>query len=68
MNFVQITVVTLLICVINARPNHNIDSNLRIKIIRLHSSEESSEEVNRQGSSCGYSVSLCRRVTKLCFS
>lgn len=62
MTLLQITVLTLLICVVNARPNHNIDNNLRIKIIRLHSSEETFEEVeNKEGRpSCGYSVSLCR--------
>lgn len=60
MNLLQITVLTILIYVINALPHQNFDNNLRVKIIRMHSSEEISEELSKKGPSCGYNVSVCR--------
>ncbi|XP_063709608.1 lysosomal alpha-mannosidase-like isoform X2 [Culicoides brevitarsis] len=57
MRFIQIFAVTLFISVIQARPNQNFDSNLRIKIIRLQ--DDSNEEllkyaVKDEGAKCGY--------------
>lgn len=59
MILLKFTLLTLCAWIVYARPNQNIDNNLRIKIIRLHSSEELNEYVSEeQRSSCGYSVSL----------
>uniref|UniRef100_A0A336LYZ7 Alpha-mannosidase n=1 Tax=Culicoides sonorensis TaxID=179676 RepID=A0A336LYZ7_CULSO len=54
MNLIILTFLSLCIYIANGRPNYNFDDYLRIKIIRLDTSEDQNNEFSLRQRMCGY--------------